>query len=251
MWAIRGVAGPRLATRAPRRIVVLLDASASMDARDAAGRRRIDLAKVAAARVGRAARPGDALAIFRVSARAMPLAPWELAAVEPDDSGEDLAAAAALADTFLAQGAPDGGTHDLGSLATPLCPRSSSRLASEAVEGLRIVALVEEPADVGLEIPEGVGLVEPDEDELGWGERGLDGRQPSFGRHAPRSENAGSAGSADRWTASRAAIRSARSPTSMSLAPVAAIWTRARLRAIEFSRANVSTATVSRRPPMS
>lgn len=99
-----GVAGPKLATRAPRRIVVLVDSSASMDARDAAGRRRLDLAKVAAARVAKAARPGDAVAIFRVSSRVTPLAPWELAVVEVDDASEDLALAAAMADTFLAQG---------------------------------------------------------------------------------------------------------------------------------------------------
>lgn len=96
-----GVAGPRLTERPPRRIAIVLDASASMDARDAAGRRRFDLAKLAAARIARAAAPSDEVAILRVSASTRNVPAWELAAADVDDAAADFAGAAAAVASFL------------------------------------------------------------------------------------------------------------------------------------------------------
>lgn len=152
-----GIAGPKLATRAPRRIVVLVDASASMDARDAAGRRRLDLAKVAAARVARAARAGDAIAIFRMSSRVTPLAPWELAVVEVDDASEDLVLAAAMADTFLAQGAGDAERRVvvLSDRAASFAPPAGGFTHETAIDRVPIGAAGENLALAGLGISTG------------------------------------------------------------------------------------------------
>lgn len=96
-----GVAGPRFSERPPRRIAVVLDASASMDARDAAGRRRFDLAKLVAARIARAAGPSDDVAILRASSRTVNVPAWDLAAADVDDAPADFAGAAAAAAAFL------------------------------------------------------------------------------------------------------------------------------------------------------
>lgn len=96
-----GIAGPRIADRAPRRIAIVLDASASMDAHDRDGKRRFDLAKLAAARLARGASASDEVAILRVASTARSVPAWELAATDVDDSAADFAAGAAAVTAFL------------------------------------------------------------------------------------------------------------------------------------------------------
>lgn len=96
-----GIAGPRLAERAPRRVAIVLDASASMDARDRDGKRRFDLARLVAARIARNASTRDEVAILRVSSTARPVPAWELQAADVDDAAADFAGAAGAVSAFL------------------------------------------------------------------------------------------------------------------------------------------------------
>lgn len=96
-----GIAGPRIAERAPRRVAIVLDASASMDARDRDGKRRFDLAKLAATRLARQSNASDEVTILRASASTRSVPAWELAAVDVDDAAIDFAAAAASVSAFL------------------------------------------------------------------------------------------------------------------------------------------------------
>ncbi len=101
--AIAGaLAGPVLTNRPPRRIAVVIDASASM--RAGGERRAIDEARLVAARIGRAVRDGDSLALFRASSETRAINAMELATLEPDDGALDLDAALAMAGAFLAAG---------------------------------------------------------------------------------------------------------------------------------------------------
>ncbi len=96
-----GIAGPRLAAKAPRRVAIVLDLSASMAARDRDGVRRFDLARRAAARIARTLAEEEAVAIFAAGRDARSIAPWELAALEPESNGADLARAIVQARSFL------------------------------------------------------------------------------------------------------------------------------------------------------
>lgn len=96
-----GVAGPRLARERPRRIAMLFDTSASMAAIDDEGVRRIDRARLAAAELLDARRPGDEVRLYAVGESVRPMEAWELATVEPEDGGADFEAAVAVAGTFL------------------------------------------------------------------------------------------------------------------------------------------------------
>lgn len=103
-----GLAGPVIAARPPRAVALVVDASASMQSRDAEGRRRIDLAKLAAARIVRSAAPGDRVAVFRASSSTRALAPFDIAAIEPDDGAADAGAAMAAARAWLARDGASG-----------------------------------------------------------------------------------------------------------------------------------------------
>jgi len=61
----------------------------------------------------------------------------------------------------LPEGSPDRCVDDLGTLATQACPGSARRLVSQAIERTFIRRLGQLRADIGLEIAEGLGLIEP------------------------------------------------------------------------------------------
>src|ERR1035437_7562273 len=70
----------------------------------------------------------------------------------------------------LAEGSPDRCVDDLGTFAAQALPGTRRRLLSQSIERTLHRRLGELRADVGLEIAEGVRLVEPPVDELGRGE---------------------------------------------------------------------------------
>jgi hypothetical protein len=78
----------------------------------------------------------------------------------------------------VAEGLSNRGIDHLGRLAAQGRPGRAGGLPGEPVDRERFRKLVQQGLDIGVEIPEGVGLVQPGEDALGGRERGLEDRQP-------------------------------------------------------------------------
>jgi hypothetical protein len=150
----------------------------------------------------------------------------------------------------LAQGAPDGGFDELGTLATYSGPDSMGCLPSQAVEGCHRRVLGQQRGHVGLDIREGMGLRQPAKDELRRRQRALDGGDPTRERHGVASAGKAAFSSAPErcpTAASTAVRRSSNSPTFRRLVAATAVEMRARRRGTPFSMPRPSVETISSR----